>query len=359
MLRTLPPSVPPHTLLARGQAFMRVVQTVNVFVANDLSAQYFDSCKDRLYAGAATSTTAGADRDSTALQPSTERAVSQAVLREILRVLVRVIAPIVPFTAEDTFQHSAPVMAPTLAANASGSNAVDVPAPEFTVFDVPFHAPASLPAPEWLNSAVASDWAILSAIRAEALRLLEEARVAQHIGSALEARIVLLIPAEFSGGLARVMCAEAMKTLGTGGLGDASLPSVSATLVDCGALRAVFGVSEVVVIPQASSAEVLQPNTRIFDATQVARPAFSFKRTVLIPTETLTAASIETEGPETQSQSTEELTIVVESIAGAKCARCWRYAAEVAAHPASLCVRCDAVIDALGLWEGEKSAKPA
>ncbi|RYE98692.1 MAG: hypothetical protein EOO41_02060, partial [Methanobacteriota archaeon] len=69
-------------------AFMRVVNAVNAFVSVDLSSQYFDFCKDRLYAGLAPTPT-------------------QAVLWESLRALVSAVAPILPFTAEDVYQHSA------------------------------------------------------------------------------------------------------------------------------------------------------------------------------------------------------------------------------------------------------------
>lgn len=69
--------------------FPRVAQLVLTFCANDLSAFYLDTLKDRLYAYGADSRT---------------RRAAQTVLFEITSSLTRLLAPILPFTSEEVWQ---------------------------------------------------------------------------------------------------------------------------------------------------------------------------------------------------------------------------------------------------------------
>jgi isoleucyl-tRNA synthetase len=69
--------------------FSEVYQLINRFCAVDLSAQYVDVLKDRLYCGAAS---------------STSRRSSQTVFMFILGGLLKYLAPIMPFTAEEAWQ---------------------------------------------------------------------------------------------------------------------------------------------------------------------------------------------------------------------------------------------------------------
>ena len=69
--------------------FSQVYQLVNRFCAVDLSSQYVDLLKDRLYCDAP----GGSDRRS-----------AQTILHRILLGLTKLLAPLIPFTAEETWQ---------------------------------------------------------------------------------------------------------------------------------------------------------------------------------------------------------------------------------------------------------------
>ncbi len=69
--------------------FYSLFQEITYFCSIDMSAQYLDIIKDRLYC----------DTDN-----SVERRSAQTVMAEVLRVLVRVIAPVLSFTAEEIWE---------------------------------------------------------------------------------------------------------------------------------------------------------------------------------------------------------------------------------------------------------------
>ena len=71
--------------------FRRVFTTLNQFAANDLSSNYIDITKDRLYCDAADS------------QP---RQASVWVMGQIFEALVRLLAPILAYTAEEAWEHA-------------------------------------------------------------------------------------------------------------------------------------------------------------------------------------------------------------------------------------------------------------
>jgi isoleucyl-tRNA synthetase len=142
--------------------FHRIYHAVNEFAIVDLSSLYADVLKDRLY---------------TFAPNSRERRAAQTVLWKITEALARLVAPILSFLADEVWQY--------LPAEASRSASI--------------HA-ALFPAPDELapdgQEAVLDDWAQLLAIRDVALLSLEEARKEKRIGKALEAKLILELPAE-------------------------------------------------------------------------------------------------------------------------------------------------------------------
>jgi isoleucyl-tRNA synthetase len=71
--------------------FRKVFQTLNQFVAVDISALYVDITKDRLYCDAAN---------------SPRRRATQAVMAQVLDALARLLAPILAFTTDEAWQFS-------------------------------------------------------------------------------------------------------------------------------------------------------------------------------------------------------------------------------------------------------------
>ena len=307
--------------LRRGslQSFVRVVQRVNAFVSVDLSAHYLDACKDRLYSGLPTTSVCN-EPDETWQSLAADRAACLAILREVLRVLVRAAAPILPFLVEDVFQYSAAALIP-----GQQSDASTFAAPQATLFDVAFDASAP---PEWASASTAADWAVLVAIQAEANRALEEARAAQLIGSALEARIIITVRAGCGGHAARVLVTEATRLpFGISRSDEDSNRRHSTS--DKGALEAVFGVSAVEVVVPPPGGEVVHEASL-----PEAQPKFRFLRDFVVDA----------------AGGAEQVSIEILPATGAKCSRCWKISPPVETHPARVCVRCDAALTALGAW---------
>jgi isoleucyl-tRNA synthetase len=131
--------------------FHRVVQQLQNFCSEDLGAFYLDILKDRLY-------TAGAD--------SKPRRSAQNALHHVLQTLVRLMAPILSFTAEEIWQ--------VLYRNPD----------DFVLL----HGWHDLPAAAQ-ESALVERWRVLREVKLEAQKVLEELRVAGHIGSSLAAQV--------------------------------------------------------------------------------------------------------------------------------------------------------------------------
>ena len=321
---------------------MRVVQRVNAFVAIDLSAQYLDSCKDRLYAGLPTrsiESSIGAAASSLAY----DRITCQAVVREVLRVLIQAIAPVLPFLAEDVFQHSAAAFTPALLKLQQGIPGAnfDIVVPNATIFDVIFDP--TLP-PEWSTQpTVVAEWGNLVTLQMETNRLLEEARTAKHIGSSLEARIVLRVPTVGPlTGIARALVAEALRTPSGVRNGSASTMYEVQALIDdvgfcavtdSGSLEAVFGVSEVQVVVFRS------PDMKRHVADEGGR--FQYRKAVLTD-------HVNGSGSLLDSL---QIDVAVLPARGGKCARCWKYSAHAECHPCHVCRRCESVVTQLDAWE--------
>jgi isoleucyl-tRNA synthetase len=136
--------------------FHTVFHALNNYCSVDLSAQYLDIVKDRLYCAGA---------------KSKERRAAQTTLHRILNVLVHLLAPILSFTAEEIWTYMR-------AKNpASGS---------IFLSQMPQADPAML------DRELADRWDRIFKERAEVLKALEEARIKGIIGHSLDAKVVLV-----------------------------------------------------------------------------------------------------------------------------------------------------------------------
>jgi isoleucyl-tRNA synthetase len=133
--------------------FHAVYHTLNNFCAVELSAQYLDIVKDRLYCEGTKSVT---------------RRAAQTALQRILDVLVHLMAPIVSFTAEEIWGYM--------------PNRSRRPASVFL---------SSMPEPDrsGIDPKLAEKWERIFRERSEVLKALEQARAAGIIGHSLDARI--------------------------------------------------------------------------------------------------------------------------------------------------------------------------
>src|SRR5438067_2336142 len=134
--------------------FHTVFHAVHNFCAVDLSAQYLDIIKDRLY------TSAGDDP---------RRRAAQTACYDIFTALARLLAPILTFTAEEAWRYL------------PGARSESVHLERFPEEPV-----------EWLDDRLAGEWSRLLEVRREVAKALETARARGLIGSGLEARVLLM-----------------------------------------------------------------------------------------------------------------------------------------------------------------------
>jgi isoleucyl-tRNA synthetase len=139
-----------------GYHFSRAYQLINRFCTVDLSAQYIDILKDRLYCGG---------------KISRERRSAQTVLHFILVGLLKFLAPILPFTAEEAWE--------ALKEKGSIHTQTFFPARSDTV--------GSKEITEHERSL--NYWDSLLELRSRVNEKLEEARRDKKIGKSLEARV--------------------------------------------------------------------------------------------------------------------------------------------------------------------------
>ena len=135
--------------------FHRIYHAVNEFAIVDLSSFYQDVLKDRMYTFAPT---------------SHERRSAQTVLWKITETLVRLVAPILSFTADEIWEYL-----PAVAGREASVHLALFPKPE----EVFSEDPAKL----------LEEWKQIFEVRDQALRVLEDARQAKHIGKGLEAEL--------------------------------------------------------------------------------------------------------------------------------------------------------------------------
>jgi isoleucyl-tRNA synthetase len=132
--------------------FHPVVAKLQTFCSEDLGGFYLDVLKDRLYTSAA---------------DSLARRSAQTALYHIAHGLLRVMAPFLSFTAEEAWKVFQP-----------GSD---------TIFTETYYAYPEVPGVDTLLS----KWSLLRAVRGNVTKALEEARVADRIGSSLQAEVVI------------------------------------------------------------------------------------------------------------------------------------------------------------------------
>jgi isoleucyl-tRNA synthetase len=131
--------------------FHTVFHAVHNFCAVDLSAQYLDIVKDRLYTSAA---------------DDPRRRAAQTACADVLSALLRLLAPILTFTAEEAWKHM------------PGARSESVHLERFP--QVPL---------EWVDDRLKTAWDRLLEVRREVAKGLEIARAQKLIGSGLEAQV--------------------------------------------------------------------------------------------------------------------------------------------------------------------------
>jgi isoleucyl-tRNA synthetase len=176
-----------HRLTELDAKIRRAVEThdwtgvypeIHQFCATDLSAFYFDIRKDSLYCDAA---------------DALRRRAARTVLDILHRCLCAWFAPVLVFTAEEAWLARFP--------DQGGS---------VHLLDFPF-------VPEgWKDPALAAKWSRLRDLRRAVTGALERARVAQEIGSSLQAAPVLHVAAEDAALLSPELWAELCITSGFG-----------------------------------------------------------------------------------------------------------------------------------------------
>jgi len=145
--------------------FHKVYQRLKDFCIVDLSAIYFDVLKDRLY---------------TSAPKSQARRSAQTALWRLGEALVRLMAPITSFTSEEVWGFM-----PAIAGRPGSVHVTEFPSSQ----DVTGALPAGFDA-----AALEADWDVLLQARSEALKALEEARIAKRIGGSLEAQVHVAVP---------------------------------------------------------------------------------------------------------------------------------------------------------------------
>ncbi len=137
--------------------FHNVYRALYNFATVTLSARYFDIIKDRLY---------------TFAPRNKARRSAQTVLLQIGDALARLLGPILVFTADEIWENLPNRTEPSI---------------HLTLFPT---------ANDESHESFFAEWDRLFAIRDDVLRALEEARVAKHIGSSLEAKVTLATSAD-------------------------------------------------------------------------------------------------------------------------------------------------------------------
>ena len=149
--------------------FHVVYHTLNNFCSVDLSAQYLDIVKDRLYCEGTKSET---------------RRAAQTTLHSVLEVLVHLMAPILSFTAEEIWQYM-----PDRDQRHGSVFLSEIPRP-----DRQFNEPQ-----------LAEKWERIFKERSEVLKALELARSGGVIGHSLDAEVFVCSPRAFSESILRAL----------------------------------------------------------------------------------------------------------------------------------------------------------
>ena len=145
--------------------FHRLYARLKDFCIVDLSAIYFDVLKDRLY---------------TSAPKSLARRSAQTALWRLGEALARLLAPITTFTSDEVW-----ALLPEVEGRPDSVHLALFPGPHEVTGEIP----------EGFDiAALEADWDALLAVRAEALKVLEAARVDKRIGGSLEAQVQIAAP---------------------------------------------------------------------------------------------------------------------------------------------------------------------
>jgi isoleucyl-tRNA synthetase len=157
--------------------FVKFYQLIQNFCSVDLSAFYFDICKDRLY---------------THGKKSASRRAAQTVILEILSSLNRFFVPILPHLAEDIYQHT-PEKIKEHYLNSAGLNG--------SFFSPKITTSKSIQLSNWplvnntyLNPELGKKWEEILSIRELANKELEELKANKTISKSLEAELIIELP---------------------------------------------------------------------------------------------------------------------------------------------------------------------
>ena len=190
--------------------FQRLIADINNFCARDLSAFYFDICKDALYC------------DDPA---GTKRRAIVTVLDDVFNCLVHWLAPILPFTCEEAWL------------SYKGLSLDD------SETSIHLSALPKLPK-EWHDEALAAEWAQIMAVRGVVTGALEPKRADKTIGASLEAAPVVYVAddklAKTLGGISFAdVCITSGIAIQTG-----SAPANAFTLADVSGVGVVFAKAD-------------------------------------------------------------------------------------------------------------------
>ena len=145
--------------------FHKVYQRLKDFCIVDLSSIYFDVLKDRLY---------------TSAPKSHARRSAQTALWRLGEALVQLLAPVTSFTSEEVWS-----FLPLVEGRPDSVHLTEFPDPQDLTGDLPQDFDAA---------SLKADWEALLGVRGEALKALEEMRIAKRIGGSLEAQLHLAAP---------------------------------------------------------------------------------------------------------------------------------------------------------------------
>ena len=282
----------------------------------DLSAFYFELCKDRLYAD-------GAD--------SRERRAVLTVLAVALETVTKAIAPILPHTAEDIYQHCSSAL------QAAFNDVLAIPAPP------PAGSLNSVFTHGWLSILSANSrlqqqkaelrrerggaeeeaaelrhYALVRRLRSEVNRLLEVARHVKKREADAETGVegVEELAVEGEGSM---LADEAVVTLR---LRSGSQLHRALQRLEAGELSLIMGVSSVHV-----TADELSASSRLGRAEGEERGGLRVSGIVQV---------------EGEHEQVERVGVGLTRTRGVKCARCWRYTPSQRTD--GLCARCTAVL---------------
>jgi isoleucyl-tRNA synthetase len=154
--------------------FHRLYARLKDFCIVDLSAIYFDVLKDRLY---------------TSAPKSRARRSAQTALWRLGEALARLLAPITTFTSDEVW-----ALLPEVEGRPDSVHLALFPGPHEVTGEIP---------EDFDIAGLQTDWDVLLAVRAEALKVLEAARVEKRIGGSLEAQLQIAAPEKIYAVLAR------------------------------------------------------------------------------------------------------------------------------------------------------------